>query len=125
MTIQLALAVLGGLVIGSALTFVVSAQQAPPAYFIAESVVTNPQADSAVIAKLPATAQPYGGKYLARGGRIVSFGGDPPKRLVIVAFDSMARAQAWRADPQVKALEEERKSIGTTLRHYAVEGLPQ
>src|SRR5256885_12109705 len=112
MMIQLAVAVLGGFVIGSALTFAVSAQQAPPAYFIAESVVSNPQADRAVIAKLPATAQPYGGKYLARGGHIVGFGGDAPKRIVIVAFDSMAQAQAWRADPKVKALEEERKSIG-------------
>src|SRR5437764_798432 len=122
MTIQLALAALGGLFVWSALVFAVSAQKAPPAYFIAESVVTNPQADGAVIAKLPATAQPYGEKYLARG-KIVSFGGEPPKRLVIVAFDSMAHAQAWRAYPQVKALEEERKSIGTTLRLYAVEGL--
>jgi uncharacterized protein (DUF1330 family) len=55
----------------------------------------------------------------------VSFGGEPPRRVVIVAFDSMAQAEGWRADPKVKALEEERKNIGTTLRHYAVEGLPQ
>ena len=47
------------------------------------------------------------------------------KRVVIVAFDRMAQAQAWRADPQVKALEEERKRTGTTLRLYAVEGLAQ
>jgi len=125
MTIQLVLAALGGLIIGSAMTFAASAQKPLPAYFIAESVVMDPQADSAVIAKLPATAQPYGGRYLARGGRIVSFGGEPPRRVVIVAFDSMAQAEGWRADPKVKALEEERKSIGTTLRHYAVEGLPQ
>jgi uncharacterized protein (DUF1330 family) len=125
MTIQLVLAALGGLIIGSAMTFAASAQKPPPAYFIAESVVTDPQANSAVIAKLPATAQPYGGRYLARGGRIVSFGGEPPRRVVIVAFDSLAQAEGWRADPKVKALEEERKSIGTTLRHYAVEGLPQ
>jgi uncharacterized protein (DUF1330 family) len=125
MSIELALATLGGLVIGSALTFAVNAQRARPAYFIAESVVANPQADSAVIAKLPATAQRYGGKYLARGGAIVSFGGEAPERVVIVAFDGMAQAQAWRADPQVKALEEERKRTGTTLRLYAVEGLAQ
>ena len=125
MTIQLFLAALGGLVLGAAFTHVVSAQKGPPAYFIAESIVTNPEADRAVIAKLPATAQPYGGKYLARGGRIVSFGGDAPKRIVIVAFDSMAQAEAWRADPNVIALEAERKSIGTALRLYAVEGLAQ
>src|SRR5256714_13744800 len=100
MTIQLALAALGGLFIGSAIAFAVNAQKAPPAYFIAESVVTNPQADSAVIAKLPATAQPYGGKYLARGGKIVSLRGEPPQRPRIVAFDSKGHAQARRAGPQ-------------------------
>lgn len=125
MTIQLVLAALGGLIVGSAMTFAASAQKTLPAYFIAESVVSDPQADSAVIARLPATAQKYGGRYLARGGRIVGFGGEPPKRVVIVAFDSMAQAEGWRADPQVKALEEERQKIGTTLRLYAVEGLAQ
>lgn len=95
------------------------------AYFIAESIVTDPQADSAVIAKLPATTEAYGGRYLARGGRIVGFGGEPPRRVVIVAFDSMANAERWRADPQVKALEEERRKTGTTLRLYAVEGVAQ
>ena len=125
MTIQLVLASLGGLILGAAITHALSAQTAPPAYFIAESIVTNPEADRAVIARLPATAQPYGGKYLARGGRIVSFGGDAPKRVVIVGFDSMAQAEAWRADPKVMALEQERKGIGTTLRLYAVEGLAQ
>src|SRR2546423_3636010 len=92
MTIQLALAALGGLVIGSAIAFAVNAQKTPPAYFIAESVVTNPQADSAVIAKMPATAQPYGGKNLSRGGKIVSFGGETPKRNVIVVFDNTSQA---------------------------------
>jgi uncharacterized protein (DUF1330 family) len=125
MTIHLVLAALGGLIIGSAMTFAASAQKALPAYFIAESVVTDPQADSAVIARLPATTEAHRGRYLARGGRIVGFGGEPPRRVVIVAFDSMAQAEAWRADPQVKALEKERQKIGTTLRLYAVEGLPQ
>src|SRR5881628_3680083 len=111
MMIQLVVASLGGLILGAAITHALSAQTAPPAYFIAESIVTNPEADRAVIARLPATAQPYGGKYLARGGRIVNFGGDAPKRVVIVGLDSMAQAEAWRADPKVMALEEERKGI--------------
>src|SRR5438105_812619 len=64
--IQLVFAALGGLVLGAAITHAVGAQKRPPAYFIAESVVTNPEGDRAVIAKLPATAQPYGGKYLVR-----------------------------------------------------------
>jgi len=114
-----------GMVVGSAITATVQAQKTPPAYFIAESVVTNVEADRKVIAKLPATAAKYGGRYLARGGKIVSFGGDPPKRVIIAVFDSMDKVEAWRADTETKALEEERKAIGTTLRHYAVEGLAQ
>ena len=100
-------------------------EKSASAYFVAEAVVTDPEADKAVIAKLPETARRYGGRYLARGGDIVAFGGEPPRRVTIVAFDSMEMAKAWRADPAVKALEDERKSIGTTLRLYAVEGVPQ
>ena len=114
-----------GMVAGSAATHTLRAQKPLPAYFVAEAAVTNPDADRAVIAKLPDTARRYGGKYLARGGNSIAFGGEPPKRIIIVAFDSLDLIKAWRSDPQVRALEEERKGIGTTLRHYAVEGLPQ
>ncbi|WP_298878830.1 DUF1330 domain-containing protein [uncultured Bradyrhizobium sp.] len=114
-----------GAVAGSAITQTVTAQLAPPAYFVAEAVVTNPDADKAVISKLPDTARRYGGKYLARGGNTIAFGGESPHRIIIVAFDSMERIRAWRSDPQVQDLEKERMGIGTTLRHYAVEGLPQ
>ena len=97
----------------------------PHAYFIAESEVTNPEADAKVIAKLPPTAARYGGRYLARGGKIVRFGADAPRRVIIAEFDSMDAVIAWRNDPEVKALEAEREKIGTKLRHYAVEALPQ
>jgi uncharacterized protein (DUF1330 family) len=114
-----------GIVIGAAVTENVAAQKTPPAYFIAEAVIKDVEADRKIIAKLPATAEKYGGRYLARGGRIISFGGEPPKRVIIAVFDSMDKVQAWRADPETKALEEERQTIGTTLRHYAVEGIAQ
>jgi uncharacterized protein (DUF1330 family) len=120
-----ALATVIGIVLGSSVTYTLTAQTVPPAYFVAEATVTNPEADKVVIAKLPDTAKKYGGKYLARGGRTIAFGGEPPKRIIIVAFENMEAIKAWRADPQVRALEEERKGIGTTLRHYAVEGLAQ
>jgi uncharacterized protein (DUF1330 family) len=125
MKIHLILAAFLGVMVGCAVMYTLKAQPAAPAYFVAEAVVTNPEADRAVIAKLPATAQAFGGKYLARGGNIVTFEGEPPKRVVIVAFDNMQQVVAWRSDPQVKLLEQERKKIGTALRLYAVEGLPQ
>ena len=114
-----------GIVTGSALTATVQGQKAPPVYFVAEIHVKDVEADKKILVKLPATLAKYGGHYIARGGKVVSYGGDPPGRVIIAAFDTMEQTQAWRADPQTKALEEERKAIGTTLRHDAVEGLAQ
>lgn len=93
------------------------------AYFIAESTVSNPQEDAKVISQLPATTAEAGGRYLARRGRIVPYEGEPPKSLVIVAFDSLEKIRAWREMPRVKELEHLRKQAGTTLRMYAVEGV--
>jgi len=104
-------------------TLLAQAQIKAPAYFIAESEVSDPAADAKIIAKLPATAERFGGRYLARGGKIVGFSDNTPRRVVIVQFDSMDAAVAWRAAPDVKALEEERMKIGTKLRLYAVEGI--
>jgi len=120
---KIILSLLAGIGIGFAASGMTAEEKPAGAYFIAEADVKDPVEDAKVIAKLPATAARYGGRYLARGGKIVGFSENPPKRIVIVAFDSMDAAIAWRADPQVKALEEERGRTGTTLLHYAVEGL--
>lgn len=110
----------GGFVTG------LSAQSKPQfSYFVAESVVTNPDEDAKIIRQLPATAETLGGRYIVRGGRIAAYEGEPPKRIVIVAFDSLEKIQAWREMPKVKELEAARKQVGTTLRTYAVEGVTQ
>ena len=117
---KIVLALIAGIGLGVAVS---GYGKSSSAYFIAESDVRNPEADAKIIAKLPATAQRHGGRYLARGGGIVPFEGEPPKRVVIVAFDDMESIRAWRSAPDVKELEELRKTAGTTLRLYAVEGL--
>ena len=122
---KLVLAAFIGVAAGWVINHTLNAQTATPAYFIAEAAVLNAEADRAVIENLPATAKAFGGRYLARGGNTVTFAGEPPRRIVIVAFETMQQLLAWRSNPQVRALEEERKKIGTTLRLYAVEGVPQ
>jgi uncharacterized protein (DUF1330 family) len=103
-----------------------SAQSKPQfAYFVAESVVTNPAEDANIIRQLPATAEMLGGHYVVRGGTIAAYEGEPPKRVVIVAFGSLEKIRTWRELPKVKELEAARKQIGTTLRTYAVEGVTQ
>lgn len=43
----------------------------------------------------------YGGRYLVRGGASEVLDGDwTPRRLVVLEFDSMEQAKAWRASPE-------------------------
>ena len=95
------------------------------AYFVAEATVTNPEEDARMVRQLPVTAEALGGRYLVRGSKIVACAGEPPQRMNIVAFDSLEKIRAWREMPKVRELEAERKAAGTTLRTYAVEGVPQ
>lgn len=44
------------------------------------------------IQKVPETIAKFGGRYLARGGQVLTVSGDwKPTRLIIVEFDSMER----------------------------------
>lgn len=63
-----------------------------------------------------------GGKYLVVGGKSVSFYGEPPKRIAIMVFDNLARAEAAFNSAACK----QAKAVGdkyATFRIYAVEGV--
>jgi uncharacterized protein (DUF1330 family) len=99
----------------------------PKAYVVSEVDVTGDremfQRDYA--AHAGATVVPFGGHYLARGGRTISIEGEPPKgRIVISVFDSIELAQAWRNSPEYTKIVGVRLSE-TTSRQYIVEGLPE
>jgi uncharacterized protein (DUF1330 family) len=98
----------------------------PKAYIVTEVDVTGDkeafQRDYA--AHAAATTVPFGGRYLARGGRTVAIEGDPPKgRIVISEFDSVEQAQAWRNSPEYVTIAAVRLREATS-RQYIVEGLP-
>jgi len=66
------------------------------AYLIVNIQVTDPVRYAEYISIAPESIAKFGGKYLARGGRTRKLEGDyDPKRLVILEFESMERAQAW------------------------------
>jgi uncharacterized protein (DUF1330 family) len=122
----IALAVLAGVGLGAAAVQGLHAQAKPPAYVVVEIDVTNQDAflkEYAPIAGNAITAG--GGKYLARGGKNVAIDGEPPKsRTVVIAFDSMEKAQATFAS----ATYREGRKIGdkyAKFRIWAVEGLAQ
>jgi uncharacterized protein (DUF1330 family) len=116
------LAMLGGAVLGGGLVGVLRAQALPPAYYIA--LVDPIDAENYAkefSSKVPPIVKEFGGKNLARGGTIVPFDGDAPKRVVVVAFDSMEKVRAWQSSDAMKALAPARAKY-STFHAFAVEG---
>src|SRR5262245_12180942 len=83
--------VLGGIAVHS-----LHAQTKPPVLYVAEIDVTDqagylkeyvPKADSVVASS--------GGRFLAQGGKTTSLIGDPPKRIVIMQWESLDQLQKW------------------------------
>ena len=72
-----------------------------PAYVITDMEVTDPQLFEEYKKLSPPTVAQYGGRFLARGGRTETLEGNwSPRRLVILEFPSLARAQAWIDSPE-------------------------
>jgi uncharacterized protein (DUF1330 family) len=66
------------------------------AYLIAEVEVTDPAAFEEYRKLVPATLAAYGGKFVARGGAVTPLeGGWNPKRIVVLEFESAAKAKQW------------------------------
>ena len=93
-----------------------------PAYCIAEVEVTDAAAFATYRDAVPATIAQYGGRYLARGGRVESMeGGWEPKRLVVREFPSMEQALAWYHSEEYRGPRAIRQGAATT-RLVIVEG---
>ena len=94
-----------------------------PAYVVIEIEVHDPQTYEAYKQLAPPAIAQYGGRYLARGGRTETLEGDwSPKRLVILEFDSVERAQAWWSSPEYAEAKALRQSC-SSARMVVVEGL--
>ena len=121
----LAAAAVLGAAVGAAAARGLQGKTTPKAYIVTEVDVTGNrelyQRDYAAHAQ--GTVEPFGGHYLARGGRVLGTEGDPPKgRIVISEFPSFEDAKAWRYSPAymkiVTVREREAKS-----RQFIVEGV--
>jgi uncharacterized protein (DUF1330 family) len=68
------------------------------AYVIADIDVQDPEAYREYAALAPGTLEPYGGRYLVRGGGHETLeGGWQPGRLVVLEFPSAEHARRWYA----------------------------
>ncbi len=122
---KLGLVLLAGVAIGAAADKGLNAQTSPPAYYLAEVFeVTNPDEFKTYAAGVAATVEKYGGRILVRGGKADALEGDPPKRIIVFAFKSMADAHKWYDSPEYSAIRPIRQH-SAKARNFIVEGLPE
>lgn len=126
-TSAVAVAAILGAAAGAAATRGLQGKGTPKAYVVTEVELTGDttafQRDYAVHTQ--ATVDQFGGRYLARGGRVLGTEGTPPtSRIVISEFPSFEQAKAWRYSPAymkiVTVREREAKS-----RQFIVEGVAE
>ena len=75
------------------------------AYVIAEIDITDPETYKEYQRLVPQTVEQYGGRFLARGGKIIpKDGGWTPKRVIVIEFPSLDAAQQWYDSPEYAPL---------------------
>lgn len=118
------LTLLAGFAIGATVVEVVRAQAKPPAYYVSQIELTG-DADTYVKAYaslVPATVEPFGGRFLVRGGKVTALEGDAPRpRNVVIVFDNIDKAQAWYNSPAYQKIAPVRRSVAKT-NSFFVEG---
>jgi uncharacterized protein (DUF1330 family) len=115
--------VIAGIAMGAAAVQVLHAQARPPAFVIGEIDVRNLEAfEKEYVPNASKAIREGGGKYLVGGGKSVSFYGEPPRRIAVMVFESLEKAEAAFNSAAYK----EAKGAGdkyAAFRIYAVEGV--
>jgi len=114
---------MAGIAAGAAAVQALHAQARPPAFVVGEIDVRNAELfDKEYVPSASKAIRDGGGKYLVVGGKSVSFYGEPPKRIAIMAFDNLEKAEAAfnsAAYKQAKAAGDKYANF----RIYVVEGV--
>jgi uncharacterized protein (DUF1330 family) len=81
------------------------------AYVIAQIEVQDPERYADYVKLTPGTIEPFGGRFIARGGRAERFEGDiPVNRVVVLEFPSYEQAKAWYASEGYRVARSIRQS---------------
>jgi uncharacterized protein (DUF1330 family) len=88
---------LAGIVIGAAAVTGLNAQNTGPgAYAVVDiSEINDPATFVTLLPKAMRANTQFGGKFVTRTENIVGLDGTPPKRFIVIGFDSMDKAKAW------------------------------
>ena len=121
--IALGLAMLAGAVFGAVAVDGLKAQdKAPGAYAVIDiSEISNPDLFKTLLSKAEAPVTAFGGKFVVRTEKITAIDGTPPKRFVVIGFDSMEKAKAWSASPAQKEIDDMRLK-SAKARAFIVDG---
>jgi uncharacterized protein (DUF1330 family) len=93
------------------------------AYVIADIDVHDPEKFEGYRQQAGPTSAQYGGKYLARGGKVEILEGEwLPKRCVVIEFPSVEQAKAWWNSQEYAGPRAIRQSAAKS-RFIVVEGL--
>ena len=85
--------------------------------------VFDPELYKQYVSEVRAIVNKYGGRYLARGGEIISFAGEwEPRRLILIEFDSLEKAQECFNCPEYRKLAPLREEP-TITKALFVEGV--
>jgi uncharacterized protein (DUF1330 family) len=92
---------LAGIAVGAAAVNGLNAQgKGPGAYAIVDiGEINDPATFKTLLPKTEPSNAAFGGQFVARTENIVALDGPPPKRFVIISFDSMDKAKAWDKSP--------------------------
>jgi len=101
------------------------AQATPPTYAVIDiDSISDPAAYATIGPKGGPSIGAFGGKFLARTDNITAADGKAPQRMIVIAFDSLAKAQAWRASPAMQEIWTI-QSKASKSRIFFIEGVPQ
>jgi uncharacterized protein (DUF1330 family) len=121
---KLAIALVAGVAVGGSIIQGLHAQAAPAVYVVVDiGEITDPEGFKAIPPKSgPETLVPFGGKYVIRTKKITALDGPAPKRFVVIAFDSVEKAKAWKVSESSKEVDLIRDKT-TRSSQFLVEGM--
>ena len=120
---KLALALVAAIAAGGAAIHALHAQGTPAYVVVDISAVSDPEGFKAVPAMAtPAWVASFGGKYIIRSENITAVdGAPPPKRFIVIEFDTLEHAKAWRASDITTKIDAIRAKT-VTSREFIVGG---
>jgi len=117
---------LAGFGLGATAIHGVSAQgmgKAPGAYAVVDiSEITDAETFKQIGPKAGPANDAAGGKVIIRTEKITGLDGIAPKRFIVIAFDSVEKANAWHASPAQKEVDSLRMK-STKSREFIAEGM--